>query len=100
MTDRVMQSPVAFDRIPPAIVFRALLPFALGYFMSYLFRAVNQVARIAKDPVFWRVAPMVAIMSGAFIATQTLWAGAGCLTSPPSTALRSPMCCWSWRLVS
>ena len=75
MTDRVMQSPVAFDRIPRAIVFRALLPFALGYFMSYLFRAVNQVARIAKDPVFWRVAPMVAIMSGAFIAIQTLWAG-------------------------
>ena len=30
---------------------------------------------IAKDPVFWRVAPMVAIMSGAFIAIQTLWAG-------------------------
>ncbi len=35
------------DRIPWAIVFRALLPFALGYFMSYLFRAVNQV--IAPD---------------------------------------------------
>ncbi len=28
-------------------MFRALLPFALGYFMSYLFRAVNQV--IAPD---------------------------------------------------
>ena len=37
----------AVDRIPWAIVFRALLPFALGYFMSYLFRAVNQV--IAPD---------------------------------------------------
>jgi predicted MFS family arabinose efflux permease len=35
------------DRIRWAIVFRALLPFALGYFMSYLFRAVNQV--IAPD---------------------------------------------------
>jgi len=35
------------DRIPWAIVVRALLPFALGYFMSYLFRAVNQV--IAPD---------------------------------------------------
>ncbi len=40
------------DRIPPdsipwALVWRALLPFALGYFMSYLFRAVNQV--IAPD---------------------------------------------------
>lgn len=35
------------DRIPWAIVARALLPFALGYFMSYLFRAVNQV--IAPD---------------------------------------------------
>jgi predicted MFS family arabinose efflux permease len=42
-----MQSPTAVDRIPWAIVFRALLPFALGYFMSYLFRAVNQV--IAPD---------------------------------------------------
>lgn len=37
----------AADRIPWAIVFRALLPFALGYFISYLFRAVNQV--IAPD---------------------------------------------------
>ena len=29
-----MQPPAAIDRIPWAIVFRALLPFALGYFMS------------------------------------------------------------------
>jgi MFS family permease len=35
------------DRIPWNMVARALLPFALGYFMSYLFRAVNQV--IAPD---------------------------------------------------
>lgn len=35
------------DRIPWDIVGRALFPFALGYFMSYLFRAVNQV--IAPD---------------------------------------------------
>lgn len=33
--------------IPWAITGRALLPFALGYFISYLFRAVNQV--IAPD---------------------------------------------------
>jgi len=33
------------------------------------------IGRIARDPVFWRVAPMVAVMSGAFIAIQTLWAG-------------------------
>jgi len=46
MTDRAMPA-AAIDRIPWAIVFRALLPFALGYFMSYLFRAVNQV--IAPD---------------------------------------------------
>jgi len=37
----------AVDRISSAIVLRALLPFALGYFISYLFRAVNQV--IAPD---------------------------------------------------
>ena len=37
----------SIDRIPWNIVVRALLPFALGYFMSYLFRAVNQV--IAPD---------------------------------------------------
>lgn len=47
MSGRTMQSSTAVDRIPWAIVFRALLPFALGYFMSYLFRAVNQV--IAPD---------------------------------------------------
>jgi predicted MFS family arabinose efflux permease len=47
MSDRTMQGPAAIDRIPWAMVFRALLPFALGYFMSYLFRAVNQV--IAPD---------------------------------------------------
>lgn len=29
---------------------------------------------VFKDPVFWRVAPMVAMISGTFIATQTLWA--------------------------
>ena len=46
MTGRAMQ-PAASDRILWAIVFRALLPFALGYYMSYLFRAVNQV--IAPD---------------------------------------------------
>jgi predicted MFS family arabinose efflux permease len=33
------------------------------------------IGRIAKDPVFWRVTPMVSIMSGTFIAIQTLWAG-------------------------
>src|SRR5512147_3135029 len=42
-----MPGRAAIDRIPWAIVLRALLPFALGYFMSYLFRAVNQV--IAPD---------------------------------------------------
>jgi MFS family permease len=47
MSDRVMQGSVGIDRIPWQIVFRALLPFAIGYFMSYLFRAVNQV--IAPD---------------------------------------------------
>lgn len=31
--------------------------------------------RIFADRVFWRVAPMVATMSGTFIAVQTLWAG-------------------------
>jgi predicted MFS family arabinose efflux permease len=33
------------------------------------------IGHVARDPVFWRIAPMVAIMSGAFIAIQTLWAG-------------------------
>jgi predicted MFS family arabinose efflux permease len=33
------------------------------------------IGRIARDGVFWRVAPMVASMSGTFIAIQTLWAG-------------------------
>jgi predicted MFS family arabinose efflux permease len=47
MTDSEIPSRSLADRIPWAVVFRALLPFALGYFMSYLFRAVNQV--IAPD---------------------------------------------------
>ena len=42
-----MHRSTGIDRIPWPIVFRALLPFAIGYFMSYLFRAVNQV--IAPD---------------------------------------------------
>ncbi|HEY1383426.1 MAG TPA: MFS transporter [Dongiaceae bacterium] len=42
-----MQGPLGIDRIPWPSVFRALLPFAIGYFISYLFRAVNQV--IAPD---------------------------------------------------
>lgn len=42
-----MSSRTAIERIPWAVALRALLPFALGYFMSYLFRAVNQV--IAPD---------------------------------------------------
>ncbi|MEZ5830416.1 MAG: MFS transporter [Dongiaceae bacterium] len=42
-----MQTGSSIDRIPWAAVFRALLPFALGYFMSYLFRAVIQV--VAPD---------------------------------------------------
>jgi MFS family permease len=42
-----MRNADVLNRIPWAIAFRALLPFALGYFMSYLFRAVNQV--IAPD---------------------------------------------------
>lgn len=29
---------------------------------------------IVKDPIFWRIAPMVAAISGTFIATQSLWA--------------------------
>jgi predicted MFS family arabinose efflux permease len=33
------------------------------------------LGRIAADPVFWRVGPMVAALSGTFIAIQTLWAG-------------------------
>jgi predicted MFS family arabinose efflux permease len=42
-----IQSLGAVDRISSAVVLRALLPFGLGYFISYLFRAVNQV--IAPD---------------------------------------------------
>ena len=34
MSESVMHGRGGFDRIPWAIVFRALLPFALGYFMS------------------------------------------------------------------
>jgi predicted MFS family arabinose efflux permease len=33
------------------------------------------MSRVFADGVFWRVAPMVAALSGTFIAIQTLWAG-------------------------
>jgi hypothetical protein len=35
MSESVIQNRAGFDRIQWAIVFRALLPFAFGYFMSY-----------------------------------------------------------------
>lgn len=36
---------------------------------------VRVVGRIFADPVFWRVAPLVALTAGVHIAIQTLWAG-------------------------
>ncbi|MFW6076632.1 MAG: MFS transporter [Hyphomicrobiales bacterium] len=36
---------------------------------------VEVVARIYSDPVFWRVAPLVALTAGSHVAIQTLWAG-------------------------
>jgi MFS family permease len=38
-------------------------------------RQVQVVVRIYTDPVFWRVAPLVALTAGSHIAIQTLWAG-------------------------
>jgi MFS family permease len=38
-------------------------------------RQVAVVVRIYSDPVFWRVAPLVALTAGSQIAIQTLWAG-------------------------
>ena len=38
-------------------------------------RQVEVVVRIYSDPVFWRVAPLVALTAGSQIAIQTLWAG-------------------------
>ena len=38
-------------------------------------RQAEVVARIYTDPVFWRVAPLVALTAGSHIAIQTLWAG-------------------------
>lgn len=36
---------------------------------------VEVVVRIYSDPVFWRLAPLVALTAGSHIAIQTLWAG-------------------------
>jgi predicted MFS family arabinose efflux permease len=36
---------------------------------------VAVVARIYSDPVFWRLAPLVALTAGSHVAIQTLWAG-------------------------
>jgi predicted MFS family arabinose efflux permease len=47
MTSPAVQAPRALS--PARIIFAALLPFALGYFLSYLFRAVNAV--VAPDLV-------------------------------------------------
>jgi MFS family permease len=38
-------------------------------------RQVEVVAHIFSDPVFWRVAPLVALTAGSHVAIQTLWAG-------------------------
>jgi MFS family permease len=38
-------------------------------------RQAEIVARIYSDPVFWRVAPLVALCAGSQVAIQTLWAG-------------------------
>jgi predicted MFS family arabinose efflux permease len=38
-------------------------------------RQVQVVARIYSDPVFWRVAPLVALTAGSHVAIHTLWAG-------------------------
>ena len=38
-------------------------------------RQAEVVARIYSDPVFWRVAPLVALTAGSHVAIQTLWAG-------------------------
>lgn len=38
-------------------------------------RQVEVVVRIYSDPVFWRLAPLVALTTGSHIAIQTLWAG-------------------------
>ena len=42
-----MMSAATMPTMTRHVMFRALLPFACGYFMSYLFRAVNSV--IAPD---------------------------------------------------
>jgi len=38
-------------------------------------RQIEVVIRIFSDPVFWRLAPLVALTAGSHIAIQTLWAG-------------------------
>ena len=46
--------------------------------------------RIGRDPVFWRLAPLMATTAGTHIAIQTLWAGPWLRTSPASIASGSP----------
>jgi predicted MFS family arabinose efflux permease len=38
-------------------------------------RQVASLLRILRDPVFWRLAPLLATTAGTHIAIQTLWAG-------------------------
>jgi len=47
---------VASDRRTPTLVLRVVLPFAAGYFLSYLFRTVNAVVgpELAADPTIGR----------------------------------------------
>ena len=40
-----------------------------------LARQVASLIRILRDPVFWRLAPLLATTAGTHIAIQTLWAG-------------------------
>lgn len=43
MTERVYGDASAVSRLPVGVALRVFLPFALGYFMSYMFRTVNSV---------------------------------------------------------
>lgn len=38
-------------------------------------RQVAEIARILRDPFFWRLAPLVCSTIGSYIAVQTLWVG-------------------------
>jgi predicted MFS family arabinose efflux permease len=58
-----------------ALILAAVPERAAAQLSEGLGRQIEGLIRIGRDPVFWRLAPLLATTAGTHIAIQTLWAG-------------------------